>query len=137
MRTAVIAALLAVLTGCAAPRLAIYRAEGASAQPAVLYVGKRFSVRAVDGKTLPTCSALVCALAPPRPHPLTIYLGSGMHEISFTWHQDFSGLRYATRTPATLLFSVRSNTHYALADRPRWGRKGLARVRFIITRSSR
>lgn len=137
MRTAVIAALLAVLAGCAPARLAIYRTEDASAQPAVLYVSKRFSVRSVDGKTLPTCSSLVCALAPPRPHPLVIYLGPGMHEIRFTWRQDFSGLRYATRTPATLLFSTRSNTHYVLTDRPRWGRKGLARVRFIITRSSR
>lgn len=137
MRGAAATALFAILAGCATPRLEIYRTRDASAQPAVLYISKRFSVRSVDGRALPACPALVCALAPPRPHPMVIYLGPGMHEISFMWHQDFSGLRYATRTPATLLFSTRNNTHYVLADRPQWGRKGLARVRFMITRSPR
>ena len=130
---------LAVLAGCATtPPVNIYRSPGlskAQAKPAVLYASREFSVRSLDARALPRRNAFLRALAPDRPRPLAIYLTPGVHEITFTWHQDFSGLHYATRKPATLIFAARQNAVYRLIDKPQWASTGLRGVRFIITRN--
>jgi hypothetical protein len=128
----------AALAGCATmPAVEVYRSPGlndAQVKPAVLYASSEFSVQSVDARDLPRRNALLRALAPVRPRPFAIYLTPGIHEITFTWHQDFSGLRYATRRPATLIFATRQNATYRLIDRPHWSSTGLRRVRFVITR---